>query len=1081
MRIAMLLIVIIVLAASGEQGLRAPATTVARRMSFHNRLLLNRAVVSGLKSIELLVLASSETAGGSFGVHVQEIAAHVNRLGGRVLRTKADIGYLRVEVPTARVLELVGSPALEAYQISSLSKGTWYRDGPPLLNAEMFRSFEVTPVAAGEPNDAHAELPLLSNAASRAPGYTADNDVGIGQWLAEHPTFDGRGVTIALVEGAQPSLVDPTLRAAKALDGREIPKIAGILNTIDPAHADDTRVVLDTEVTPGTSWARIGSRTYILPRAGGYFFGRFVLTAGSNVVHQFGVIEDKRTGKVWIDANGDASFQDESPVPDVNERFEPRFLKLRHPRNADVSFVMGRGSGPRVVHIYVTRASHEAMTLSMVAGSRTDESLAYGVAPAARLLLVRNSTMEYLLADVLEGFIEAAGRPEVDIVSSSGGISLIPDTAADFGGVLFDRLVSVYRKPILNGALNHHLQLGTSLALGGLLSVGGSLGPETYAALHGGRPLERIIVHPTASAGPALDGAIKPDFIAPVERLSTDLPWNRGIAAVPRTAPAWRLPNGYQISCCTSASGPYAAGVVALLISGAKQMRMPYSADSLARAMKISARFLPGFGSHEQGNGLLDIRAAWRELTRSVEPPHIVASARVVHPLAQYAARGADGQGILEFEGWTAGVKAAREIRFRRKSGPDFPVTYRLSWTGNDGTFHTVPSVTLPLDKTIAVPVTIAPKTMGAHSALLNLHDDASKAIVFRTQATIVAAERLDASTGSVRFTGRVGLMRTNAHYIEVPQGTRAITFELEVSGGVVRPTILPVHGLFRSYYLHVHPSNIRSLARGRHVITLPNPGPGTWTILIGNDSAWLHLPDEAPADDGDGEYAVTVRVLSASIRPAPASGLSAAVEVTNLGSTVREPVLTVSRAVLRTHRGDFLPNGLPHVFDIDVPEDAATMSLHVRRENPPTTGVELYLYDCTSGECFSYDIAFPAGPEHTMVVRKPNPGRWVAAVSPAPFPNTDGGFVLDEIIATGTARQYESNDSRAPGARWAETVGAIDSAPVQANAEMPALLIELIDRAVERDESAYPWDPRPKSRKPRDRPIAVASAIYRR
>ncbi len=1055
-----------------------------RRMSFHNRLLLNRAVVSKLKSIEVLVLAAGEARPDGFILHTEEIAALARHVGGRVVRAERDIGYLRIEMPTERLLELVASPAIAAYQIASLSKASWYRDGPPMSNAEMFRGFEVAPIAATEPSDTHAGLPSLSTAASREPGYTADDDVGIGEWMAEHPTFDGRGVTIALVETALPSFTDPTLRPAKTLDGRDVPKIAGILNTLGPADRDDTRVLLDTEVQVDTSWARVWSRTYVLPRPGAYRAGLLRLPAGSNLVHQFCVLEHEETREVWIDSNGDASFQDETPLADVNERFEPRLLKLTHPRKADVSFVMGRGREPNTVHIYIGRGSHQAMTVGVAAGSRTEKSLAYGVAPNARVLLVRNHGSDYELDVLLEGFIDVAKRPDVDVISSSAGITMVPDTAADFGGLLFQRLADVYRKPVLLGAGNTHSELATSKALGAALTVGGSLGPATAAALHGGRPLEGLMVHRISAAGPSIDGAIKPDFLAPMERLAVDLPWNRGLEAVPRNAPTHRLPAGYQISCCTSASSPYAAGVAALLISAAKQQNVPYSTERLARALRLSSRFLPGFGSHEQGNGVLDVAAAWRALIDYMEVPRIVASARIVHPLARYAARGSEGQGIFEFEGWTAGMSGTREIRLRRESGPQSPISYQLTWIGNDGTFHTAPRVMLPLGRTIAVPVTIAPKTTGVHSALLNLHD-ASKTIVFRTQATIVAADRIDEASGSVRITGRLGPMRINSHYIHVPAGAGAISFDVDVIQGVVAPSILPAHGLFPGYYPHVHPGAGRYLGKGRHTVLIPNPEAGTWAIHLDNSSLHPRFPDDpTPADDRDAEYVVTMRILGAAVRPAASSAGSIAIEATNLGSAIREPVFMVSPATLKTHRATFNANGMPHGIEVSVPDNAAALSLQLRSEQPAATGVELYLYDCTTGECFAYDIAFPAAGAQSMVVRRPKAGRWVAAVNPAPFPTAGGAFVLEEIVATGTPRQYKSKGPRVPGARWTETIESLNPAPAPAGPEAPLLLIELIDAAAERDEAVQRWDPRPEvpeRMRLRDRPVALGSAIYLR
>ena len=292
-------------------------------------------------------------------------------------------------------------------------------------------------------------------------------------------------------------------------------------------------------------------------------------------------------------------------------------LKLAHPRKAEVSFVMGRARKPHVVHIYLGKGGHWSMTVSVAAGSRTDDSLAYGVAPNARVLLVRvGDGSDRTTASVFEGFIAAAQRPDVDVISSSTGLFMVPDTAADFGGGLMRRVVGVYQKPIVVSAANSGQMLAYVYALGSVLSVGGVLSPATYASLHGGRALEQLIVHPTGAAGPSIDGMIKPDLLAPMERLAAILPWQAEIDAVPRNAPTRRIPPGYQIGCCTSSTAPYAAGVIALLASAAKQSGVPVNADGLYRALKSTARLVPGFQPHQQGNGAIDINAAWLELTR---------------------------------------------------------------------------------------------------------------------------------------------------------------------------------------------------------------------------------------------------------------------------------------------------------------------------------------------------------------------------------------------------------------------------------------------------------------------------------
>lgn len=1041
-----------------------------RRMSFHNRLLLNRAVLNDLPSIEVLLLVPMGIGADT------RMSDRVTDLGGRVHRMETAIGYLRVEVPTGRLLDLVNSPDVTAYQIASLSRGAWYRDSPPLRNAEVMRGFEVTPIAAAEPTVSRPDLPPLSVAESRERGFTAD-DVGVGEWLAAHPTFDGRGVTIALLENALPSFSDPTLGGAKTLDGRDVPKIAGILNVPDTGTADETRVELDTIVDARKTWTKIGRRTYILPSPGTYRFGMLELPAGGNVIHQFGIIEDPPTRRVWLDTNGDASFQDETPLADVNERFDPRALTLSQPRKVPVQFVMGRGRAPHVVHIYVSIGSHQSMTLSVAAGSRSDNSLASGVAPNARVLLVRVASPDPALARIFEGCIAAAQRADVDVIGASLGIGLVPDTAADFTGALMERLVAVYQKPIVWGAGNTSQMLGSAHARGTALSVGGVLSPPTYAALFGGRALDQMIVHPISAAGPSLDGDIKPDFLAPMERLAADLPWNTDIDTAPRNAPTRRLPPGYQISCCTSATSPYAAGVLALMISAAKQSKVTYNAVALSRAIRTTAHLVPGFQAHQQGNGALDIHAAWRALVRGDDPPHISASAPIVHPLAQYAARGPQGTGILEIEGWTPGTTATRALVLRRESGTPQPVTYRLDWSADDGTFSTPRSVVLPLRRDVSLPVRISVRTPGAHSGLLTLRDTDSGPVVFRTQATVVATEHLDGATATVRFAGTVGVMEQRSHYFRVPDGVRAIAFELEVIRGVIRPTIVAAHGLFAGYYMHVHPNNLEYMGKGIYRVVLPNPKPGTWTFRVDTGSTYFTIPGSAvKGDDGDAEYTVAVRFLETAILTAAQADGTIVADISNAGGAIAEPVLQVSPGRLTSHRRRFLPSGLPNVIDIDVARDTATLSLQLRAD--AGAKAELHLYDCTTGECFSYDIGFPAAGAHTLVVRKPTAGRWVAAVNAAPFPSAPGGFVLDEVVATGAPVRRTSAAARGLGQRWRETIQGVPL-PAPVEGKTPVLLIELLDAAIERGEIEHPWARTPRF-KLRDRPVAIGTAIYR-
>jgi hypothetical protein len=1042
-----------------------------RPMSFSNRLLLNRAAVSGVETLEVMLALAPDA--------LTETSRRIERIGGRILYTDPVVGYVRASLPTENLLDAVSHASVEAYQIASMSRGSWYRDGPPQSNAEMYRGFErVIPEVRPRP-DRSPERPLLSPERASESGYTGGEDAGVHEWFEKHPTYDGRGVTIAILESAQPEFLSSIVGQAKSLDGRDVPKLAGIVNAIGADEPDDTRVALDVEVFARTAWNRIGDRTYAFPRPGRYRFGLFTLPVASNLISQFGVIQDEATQEVWVDANGNADFRDEQPVADVNQRFDVRTLKVSYQGQGHLGFVIGLGRTPHTVNVYVSRSSHQTMTLSVAAGSRNRDSIAYGVAPGARVLLIRNLTPDGRLRDFIEGYLEAAKRPDVDLLSDSFGAVMVPDTGADFVGLLFHRMVLAYGKPIFHSAGNMSLILGSVSALGDAFSVGGSIGPKTFAAIFGGASLPGVMVDPIGAAGPAIDGALKPDFVAPVHRVAVDLSTATRRTPVPKNAPTTDLPAGYQISCCTSSSGPYAAGIGALILSAARQERLPYSHAAFGRALRVGARFLPQSPAHEQGNGVLDVNAAWEELKRRVEIPRIVTTANVVHPLAAYATHGSEGQGLFEFEGWTAGVTGTRVIRFRRESGPIGPVSYRLSWTGNGGAFATDRSIRLPLHETVSLPVTISVRSTGAHSAILNLHDPATDAIVFRTQATVVAPEQFDRSDCTVHLAGTLPLLRTRAHYLSVPGNIAAISVELKVIRGSLWATILPSHSLLPNYYYRVFPQSGRTFTQGTYRVTLPNPVSGTWALMVDNTPA-LRESNQALVSTEEAQYALTVRLLDASLTTRLSRTGVLDVDLENRGASLREPALQTSIGFLKSHQGTTLATGLPNQFDIDVPPGAATLALQLHSTAPSAHSFELYLYDCTSGECFSHNFTLPAEPRQRLVVQRPAAGRWIAAMNAAPLPQGALPFELEEVITTAPLPPAQGNFSQQlPAARWTSTLPLPPMAAVSPGAAR-VVLVELIDRALERDEAGYPWETRSLLPKLADRPVAVGMSTHR-
>jgi hypothetical protein len=1045
-------------AAAASLGPAQAPTPPPIRMSVHNRLLLNRAAVSGATRIEVLLLTSPAA--------LDQLASAIERANGRIGRREQRIGYVRAEVPIEQMLALVSHPAVEAWHIASESRKAWYRDGPPLANANLFRGFETLAPPRSVP--AHPiDRPDLPVDAAVQSGYTADEDSGLKEWRQRHPTFDGRGVTIAMIESGLPDFRHPAIDRALTLDGAEVPKLAGIVNAIAPDRPDATRVVLDQELHVARSWARAGTRTFVFPRPGVYHFGLFHLSAGGSLVQLFGVAEEGATGEVRVDTDGDGDFRNERSIADVNDRPDVRTLSVQSPA-MQLPFVIARGLSPRTIHIYPSTGSHLTMTLSVAAGSRNARNLAVGVAPNARILIVHAETR---LVDYVEAYLAAAQHAEVDVINDSTGVTLLPETGDDFIGRFLSRIASAYGKVILHSANNTQLFLNSASTPGDVLSIGGTMGPATLAALYGGL-MDSLVVHPTGAAGPGMDGSIRPDVIAPVHVISGDLMSNDNGIGLPSRSPQWRLPAGYQISCCTSSSSPYAAGLAALLVSAAKQTRLPYSHGSLLRAIRAGARFLPAAPAHQQGNGVFDVGAAWTQLNRTIEVPRIQATAEIVHPLAQYAAAGPTGSGILERDGWHAGMAGRRTLHLRRLSGPAPATSYRVSWTGNDGTFSAPSSVTLPLAIEVAVPIAITVSTPGAHSALLNLHDPATNAIVFRTQATIVAAREFDRTTRSLTVSGSLATMRERSEYFRVPEEVDALSVRLRVARGRVKVSLLPSHGVYPSYYRHLHPAMSDQLGPGTYVLRMDRPIPGVWTISLMN---------EAIRQDGDGtdeiaEYSFDLGLEGTRLRARRLTDRTVALDVDDTLSAPREPSIAHAFGTLTSARAVFLNNGLPNTFGIDVPAKAGTLSLLVRSEADQP--VDLHLYDCSAGECFSYAFTMTAKATQSISVRRPAAGRWIAAVHAAPAATAAGAFVIDTIVAGEAGPRLAVRGTSTRGARWSQQI-ELGPLPPPVPGSRRVVLFELFDAVMDRDEQRYPWEKRPGVEQPRHHPIAIGSVIY--
>src|SRR5262245_9733772 len=180
---------------------RRPSRSKLRK---HDRLRLVEAEAQGENELTLLI-ASVEGAN-------QSVLRQVASLGGSVQYRDDDVSYLRVQVPTENVEKLARSADIQALNINGMMD---YLNSP---------SPEPSP---GDGAIANRVAPPGRNTPAENP-YLPGRDIGSPQFIAQHPTFDGRGVTIGIVD-ASIDLLSPELQTAKTLDGRPTRKLADVL------------------------------------------------------------------------------------------------------------------------------------------------------------------------------------------------------------------------------------------------------------------------------------------------------------------------------------------------------------------------------------------------------------------------------------------------------------------------------------------------------------------------------------------------------------------------------------------------------------------------------------------------------------------------------------------------------------------------------------------------------------------------------------------------------------------------------------------------------------------------------------
>ena len=840
--------------------------------------------------------------------------------------------------------------------------------------------------------------------------------IGAPQFVAAHPTYDGRGAKVGIVDTGV-DLDRPELQTALDLAGGTVPKIYDWTTKTqprlsDPANGDPTWVPL-TAVTVNDNGQNLDTSAgkYQLPDAlkgttHALKFGVFVEgdprlggELGSDVNRDgdtndtFGVLEDTATRTVWVDTDQNHNFLNDAAMKDYVVNHDVNHFGKDKVGTKDVvevvPFVVQTTASASFVNIGIVSGGHGTHVAGTVAGKGFFGGQFDGVAPNAQLAVARVCLFitGCFTSDQVNAFNYLIPVDHVNIIQMSiGGLPALNDDANDAEAQIVDNMTAASGVQFFFSQGNDGPGANTAGSPGtanAAIGSGAYQSRDTWNANYANDPPKDDTLWTFSSRGPREDGGLKPNIVSPGSELSTWPAWNMsenpfagGLGSRP-----YQLPPGYEMIQGTSMASPMSAGAGALLISASLQNGFTPTPAQLQKALFSGARYLNGYQAYEQGNGLTQVGPAWDVLKTKPATPGITSSAPVNTKISQLLAPYEPTYGIYEREGWAPGQSGNRTITFSRTDAVGSG-TYTVTALGNDGTFSGPSTVTIPANGSASYPVHIGPVSAGIHSEILRLDDASSPGIEYQVLNTVVAAEQFSGPSYAITKNATPDRADKKSFFVNVAEGTPVLQLSETVNAGRAKLDIIDPFGV---PYLKALPCGCvedYTTGPGSKSLSIPNPMAGVWEIDVeASRAATVPVSD---ASFTASELGVSISPSSWTIDPATIGtqytqhftftnlfgAFNGAATGTSLGSAFKARPTATAPA----------PGGddPTQQFPIAVPSGAT--SLHVEIGNPAETNtdLDLFLFD-PSGNLVGQSAGSSA--HEQVTIANPVAGTYTAVV----------------------------------------------------------------------------------------------------
>jgi hypothetical protein len=969
-------------AASAQQGR-------GKGLSKHDRALLSEAVAQGQETVTLLIAARRGAD--------REVIRLLEGMGAVIRYHEADISYIRAIVPVAVADQVAKLDEVEAVDLAEVI---------PFVNPLPDVSEEQVNV-----NPPGADTPAVNP-------YMPTGDIGAPQFVAQNPTYDGRGVVVGIVDTGVDLLV-PELQTAKDLQGNAVPKIIDWQTWTDPLSDNDPTWLNMANIVNASGGAfEYNGVSYVAPQDGEFRFALFneraSAFAGSEMGQDvnrdgnpagssglFGVLWATDTNRVWVDTNQNNDFTDQQAMTDYKVNRDMGEFGVDNPATLvreTIPFVVQTDGQNKFVNIGIVSGAHGSHVAGIIAGKDFFGGEFDGVAPEAQLVSVRacmfaSGCTSYAL---FEGMIYVAKQANVDIINMSiGGLPALND-ANNARAVLYNRLIEQYNVQMFLSAGNEGPgvnTVGDPAVSANAISVGAYVTRASWLANYGASATREEGLFPFSSRGPSEAGALKPNIVAPGSAISSVPAWQPGQPV----GGTYALPPGYAMFNGTSMAAPQAAGAGALLTSAALQAGAQHQPAQLRKAIMSSARVVPGVLAHEQGAGLLQVGAAWDLLKQNLKLADISSRAPVNTIISQYLAEPNHGLGIYEREGWSAGQSATRPIEFRRNSGGAKAVTYQVGWINNDGTFSSASSIALPARTPVDLNVTIAPQSPGVHSAILTLDDPSMAGIEYMVLNTVIAAEQFSADNNfTVAVTGSADRPDKASFFFYVPTNTPAFKVDLAAVGSS-RLRLLRFHP-YGIPYDNLNTTGYQT--GGVQSRTAANPTPGVWEVTVDTSRSSTVAP---------GEFTLTASLLGVDIEPPSWTVDNAQVgqaytqtfTFSNRFGAFTGNAVGSSLASAFRNRPTINAGGPQQVVDINVPTGATQLMVRIGNVSDNAADLDLFLYRCVTGSCVLAGYSAGSTSDEVVTINNPAVGLWKALIDPYAVPAGSTEYDYLDVLAS--------------------------------------------------------------------------------